>query len=127
MSYIVGMKIKTGLVVLALSCISVLAEDEDTESEETQKVANALSNAKGVTYKLDNKSVLTDKGLVYRLDNNTYVGPDGIYTRLGKDWVTPSGYASESGRGNYFGHGNGSSIKSGNGWVTGNGYNYTSR
>ena len=131
MNDILGMKTKTLVALLALSCAVVVGEDEDetlnADFEETKKVANALSNAKGVTYKVDNKTILTDKGLVYRLNRNTYVGPDGIYTRLGKDWVTPSGFASGCGRGDYSGQSGGPSVRSGNGWVKGDSYNYTGR
>jgi hypothetical protein len=117
------MKTKTLVVVLAMVGLPLWAEDE----EETEMVANALSNSQGVSYRVGNKAVLTSKGLVYRLDNNTYVGPDGIYTRLGKDWVTPSGLAARGSRGSYFGHGNGPSVKNGNGYITRGGYNYTSK
>lgn len=117
------MKTKTMVLVLAMAG-SALAGDDENEAE---TVANALSNSSGVSFKLDNKTVLTDKGLVYRVCNGNYVGPDGIYTRLGKDWVTPSGFATRDNQGSYFGHGNGSSIRNGNAYVTRNGYNYTSR
>lgn len=124
MHYTLGMKTKQLVLVLAVLAMPVFAEDEESE---TETVANALSNSSGVSFKLDNKTVLTDKGLVYKAGRGTYVGPDGIYTRLGKDWVTPSGFATRDNQGSYFGHGNGSSIKNGNAYVTRNGYNYTSK
>jgi len=84
MSYIVGMKIKTGLVVLALAASSLVAGDNAEEDNGKQRMANFIGG------------VLGKGGIV--TGRNTAVTSDGEFVSYnGQGFATSRGYYGTSG------------------------------
>ena len=84
MSYIVAMKIKTLVALLALSCAVVVGEEEDEEDNGKQRMANFIGG------------VLGKGGIV--TGRNTAVTSDGEFVSYnGQGFATSRGYYGTSG------------------------------
>ena len=114
MGYIVRMKIKTLVALLALSCVVALADEEDEEDNGKQRMANFIGG------------VLGKGGVV--TGRNTAVTWDGeLVSYNGQGFATSRGYYGTSG--NQTWGENGLVVKSGNlfygaksAWKNGNSY-----
>ena len=85
MSYIVGMKIKTGLVVLALAASSLVAGDK----EDLADFVGGVYRKPGA-YSLTRNAALSANGSVWKNGDN-YFTPEGCYRKVGNAYFRPDG------------------------------------
>ena len=105
MSYIVGMKIKTGLVVLALAASSLVAGDnadfikkiKETRikngCDEDPRMASfcaAVYDGPGPIIIIDSENAVTRRGLINR-SGDVYNTPEGPTIRVPGAWLGPDG------------------------------------